>query len=63
MRLREAIREAKEINCGIRRESELVWFIPTNTIEGIIAVTDHKLIPRWKPNSDDLASDEWEVYE
>lgn len=65
MKIRRAIKEAQKSSRGIARLSQFprpTWFIPTNTTEKIVVVTNHKLTPRWEPSTEDLVANDWIVY-
>ncbi|QHJ83739.1 MAG: hypothetical protein [Caudoviricetes sp.] len=62
MNIRDAVREAERVGAkGIEREPYGLFIKPTNTTDCCIICTPWKKVPRWEPNYDDLASDDWYV--
>jgi hypothetical protein len=64
MYIHEAIRQEKKVNRGIARKtwSGAFYLIPTSGPDGFIcAGYQHRLTPRWEPNSEDLTANDWYV--
>ena len=66
MFIHEAVKEAMEKKCYIKRNaawySKEVKFLPTNTPECIIVYSEtNPPRRRWQPNAEDLIADDWEL--
>ena len=61
MTLPEAVREAREKGFYITPEKLEGFFaiLPTNTMQGCIAITEDGVYPGWQPRADDLLAEDW----
>lgn len=65
MTINDAIIRAQKEGRGIANSkdgSRPVWYIPTNTTEGILLVLNHSIQGKWEPSAEDLISPDWYVY-
>ncbi len=64
MFIHEAVKEAMEKNCYMKREktwwSDIIKLMPTNTSDCVVIHQQSKPQCRgWEPNAEDLAADDW----
>lgn len=65
MTINDAIMKAQKEGLGIARHKDdprPIWFIPTNTTEGILLVINHDIRGKWEPSAEDLISTDWYVF-
>lgn len=66
MTIDQAVKEALASGGYIQRRSNPLWrsfaIMPTNSSDCcVVCSADKKQRPRWNPNADDLAAEDWEV--